>query len=635
MSAQAGRLYFDRRPISSHDAALLSDRLVHRGPDGSGVHLEPGLAMVHCALHITPEDGTGDRQPYCDQRSIITWDGRLDNRSDLLLQLGLARASTDAQIVGQAYDRWGLDALPRLIGDWSCAIWDRRARHLHLASDYMGARMLYWRKTSEHFAWATTLEAFDPERLDINKDYLLGLLAFSTLRDQTPYKDVFALSPGLVLSCDATGVIARHRFYDFKPARIEYRRPESYDDQFRELFADAVGSRLRACNPVWAELSGGLDSSSIVCMASALMKQGRACPSSLHTASYIPDASPESSEERFIGAVTESTGLANLKILTSDHPDPPCADPVNLRHRGALTSVICRHMRQQGAHVLLSGKLGDEVTGHTDTDFPAVLEPLLRGRPIGFLASARQWSLASKRPLIEIVGTAARALGSGRNYGRMRFKELIDSLDPNASHHAATTFSLIDDIGQRFVDEITSYDMIAARIGPPWKHDVLQGICRVALRRSANSWTPSPTVHYTYPYTHRPLVEFVLAIPNHIVVAPGERRRLMRRALAGILPPAIRSRFSKGYAGPYLMRSFRSTAEDLLNRVDSLAVVHLGLIDAARLRDRLIKFRAGAAIERGNLWEIALIEDWFAKRANVNRHAKGGERHVIQHASAS
>src|SRR5260221_14567326 len=127
MSAQAGIFYFDGRPIDPELPRWLGASIAKYGPDGGGEFVGPGLMMVQRALHVTPEDPL-ERQPYVSTRgNVMTWDGRLDNREELLLQLSrdLRDDTTDVALAMAAYERWGLEAFPRLVGDWSAVIFDR------------------------------------------------------------------------------------------------------------------------------------------------------------------------------------------------------------------------------------------------------------------------------------------------------------------------------------------------------------------------------------------------------------------------------------------------------------------------------------------------------------------------------
>src|SRR6266480_5882764 len=142
MGAQAGVFYFDGRPVDPEVATLLGRALDPYGPDGAGQFVQPGLAMIHRALHITPEDAL-ERQPFTSRRgNVMTWDGRLDNRQDLLLQLwhDLEEDTTDVALAMAVYQKWGAEGFAKLVGDWSLVVWDAEKQALVMASDYMGVR---------------------------------------------------------------------------------------------------------------------------------------------------------------------------------------------------------------------------------------------------------------------------------------------------------------------------------------------------------------------------------------------------------------------------------------------------------------------------------------------------------------
>src|ERR1700737_2826514 len=119
MSAQAGVFNFDGRPINHLFVKRIMESMVDFGPDGGGQVVLPGVAMVYSALHVTPEDRF-ESQPFRSRHGhVLTWDGRLDNRDDLLLQLWreLDGDKSDAALVMASYEKWGQDGFGRLIGD--------------------------------------------------------------------------------------------------------------------------------------------------------------------------------------------------------------------------------------------------------------------------------------------------------------------------------------------------------------------------------------------------------------------------------------------------------------------------------------------------------------------------------------
>src|SRR5262249_38764744 len=148
-----------RCPIAPETREQWSASIAKYGPDRHGDYVAPGLLMVHRALDVTPEDAQ-ERQPYVSRRgNVMTWDGRIDNRDDLLLRLwrDLRDDTTDVAIAMAVYEKWGEPGLATIVGDWSLAIWDRRQQAIVLASDYMGVRPLFYAHSDTQVGWSTTL----------------------------------------------------------------------------------------------------------------------------------------------------------------------------------------------------------------------------------------------------------------------------------------------------------------------------------------------------------------------------------------------------------------------------------------------------------------------------------------------
>src|SRR5439155_6975241 len=265
MAVLAGIFHFDGRPIDD-DGGALGAGLQAIAPDGVSVFAGAGVVMAHGACHVWAGEQPC-RQPRQSGRLVVTWDGRLDNRDDLQFQLGdsLAGDTSDAAIALAAFERWGIDGLRSLVGEWSIAVWDVSRRTLHLARDYMGVRPLYYCVGARSVLWSTSLgEIADrSNRADALSEAFVA--AFMTLRlssEVTPYEGVRTVPAACCVSFSATGTETRQRFWQLDPGLVRFRDRRRYEDELRALWSEAVGTRLRANGTVWADLSGGLDSSS-------------------------------------------------------------------------------------------------------------------------------------------------------------------------------------------------------------------------------------------------------------------------------------------------------------------------------------------------------------------------------------
>src|SRR5258708_2866348 len=126
MSVQFGKCNFDGKPVNAHDLEEVRPVLAAYGPDGEGYLCQDNVAILHRAFHTTRE-ARRETQPHVSKSGVvITWDGRLDNRKDLIERLAgnLSPQSTDLEIVAAGYDRWGTDTFQELIGDWALSAWN-------------------------------------------------------------------------------------------------------------------------------------------------------------------------------------------------------------------------------------------------------------------------------------------------------------------------------------------------------------------------------------------------------------------------------------------------------------------------------------------------------------------------------
>ncbi len=197
-------------------------------PDGVSVDAEDGLVMAHGANHVWVGESRWTQPQRSASGCVATWDGRLDNRDDLLLRLG-QRLDDDVSDIGIAlavFERWGIDGLRFLIGDWSIAIWDGQRRMLYLARDYMGVRPLYYCATDRSVMWSSSLGELAQRtgRVDALSDqFVAGFMTRRLPADVTPYEGIRAVPAASGVSFSPAGAHAPQRFWRLDPGVIRYR----------------------------------------------------------------------------------------------------------------------------------------------------------------------------------------------------------------------------------------------------------------------------------------------------------------------------------------------------------------------------------------------------------------------------
>ena len=145
MSVQFGECNFDDKVVDPRDLEEIRPALAPYAPDGEGYICKDNVGIVYRAFDTTTESHH-ETQPHVSMSGfVLTWDGRLDNREELISEMAskVSRESTDVEIVAAAYGRWRNNAFARLIGDWAASIWDPNDHSLVLAKDFLGTRQLY------------------------------------------------------------------------------------------------------------------------------------------------------------------------------------------------------------------------------------------------------------------------------------------------------------------------------------------------------------------------------------------------------------------------------------------------------------------------------------------------------------
>src|SRR5258708_27002877 len=194
MSVQFGKCNFDGRPIDPKELDQVRPVLAPYGPDGEGYICKDNFGVLYRLLHTTKESQVETNPVITQTGEVITWDGRLDNRHELIreLQHYFPTESPDVLIVAAAYKRWGTTVFAKLIGDWAVSIWDPTINCLTLAKDVIGTRNLYYLIEKDHVTWCTILDPliqFAERSFALDEEYIAGCLSFFPAVHLTPYVD--------------------------------------------------------------------------------------------------------------------------------------------------------------------------------------------------------------------------------------------------------------------------------------------------------------------------------------------------------------------------------------------------------------------------------------------------------------
>jgi len=611
MSVQFGKWNLDDKPIDTKDLDVVRPVLAPYGPDGEGLICKGNVAVLYRALHTTKETRHEHQPQVLASGAILTWDGRLDNRKEVIDRLGtnLAEDSTDLAIVSAAYERLGTDSFGKLIGDWAVSIWDRESRALILGKDPLGTRHLYYAASNDWVSWCTILDPlvlFAGRSLTIEEEYVAGWLAYFPATHLTPYVGIHAVPPCTFVQLKQ-GNQRIVKYWDFDPAaRIQYRTDQEYEEHFRAVFGQSICRRLRSDRPVLSELSGGMDSSSIVCMADALTAQGASEAAALETVSYYDASERNWDEEPYFRLVEERRGRAGCHIDVhwgSGHsfeqaPDPLRATPSVNARVSAGSRKFAELVKSKGYRVILSGIGGDEVLGGVPTPIPEI-QDLLSSVRLGALAhQLKVWALNQRVPWFFLLFEAIR--------------EFLPRPVLRASRGSAIPAWLDSRFLRGHRVALTGYQERLRPLGslPSFQTNLrtLEGLRR---HLACIPLCSDPPHEKRYPNLDRDLIEFLCGLPREQLVRPGQRRSLMRRALAGIVPKEILSRKRKAYVASTLPTALASEWEALVESDPKILASSLQVIDLAAFSQAIKDGKDGKDISLIAITRVLSLEHWL------------------------
>ncbi len=519
------------------------------------------VALGHRRLSIIDVGATG-HQPMCtsDRRYWIVFNGEIYNHVELraeLEKLGYAFVShSDTEVILNAYREWGERCLDRFNGMFAFVLVDRTTRRVFVARDRFGVKPLYvWRSPQGFVAIGSEIKQFSTlpgwyPQANGQRAYEFLNWGWLDHTEQTLFDGVSQLRGGECIHCSLDELLASlpiKRWYELS-SRSFQGSPEDATDEFRELFTDAVRLRLRADVPVGSCLSGGIDSSSIVCVANQLLRTASAtCKQNTFSAC---SKVKRYDERHFIDVVVANTGVRGHYVYpdldalfeTVDdmtwHQDEPFGS----------TSIYAQwHVFKLAAdanvRVLLDGQGADELLAGYYTFFaPHLAGLLVNGRwgallqelravkrlhGVGFFGATEYMANALlpdtlRQPLRKFAGKSSSAPSW---FDKDRFAS--DERDPALTGRYRTTS--VNQMAQSLLTD-TSVPKL------------LHWADRSSMAHSVES---------RLPFLDFRLVEFLMGLPPEAKLWKGTTKKVLREAMRGTLPEPIRTRMDKmGFVTP-------------------------------------------------------------------------------------
>jgi asparagine synthase (glutamine-hydrolysing) len=593
--------------------------IVHRGPDGDGLHTDDRAALGMRRLAVI--DVAGGQQPVRNEDGTVVavFNGELYNFPELrshLLRRGHRLASEgDSECLVHLYEEHGDDLVHLLRGMFAFAIWDIRRGRLLLARDRVGKKPLYWRADGADLWFASEAKSLleDPgfdRRLD-----LVAMHHYLTYQyvpaPWSIYQGVRKLPPGHLLTfCDGVAKVRRYWRLDFTPDPVDDER--SAAAHLRELLLEAVRVRMVSERPLGAFLSGGVDSSTVV----AAMARQSATP--VRTFSIGFDEA-RYDERRYARMVAQRYGTDHHELVVTPsvvdllprmawHFDEPFADS------SAIPSFYVARLGREHVTVVLGGDGGDECFGGYDRY--RVMQALARvprlrpAWPFDRLGAALV-SHGEARSTVHRVGRGLQLLGRP---AQQRYAPLMSVFD------AAQKADLYTDALRAELSDVDSWQLAEAayrsscgadEVGRLIDLDVntyLPGdlLAKVDISTMANS------LEARSPLLDHQLMEWAARLPTRFKVRGGTTKYLMKRAVADWLPAEVIDRPKKGFGVP-LAGWLRGQLRDLSWSVLTDTTARSRGLFRPEAVTALLRRHASGVDESRRLWALVQFELWHRR----------------------
>jgi asparagine synthase (glutamine-hydrolysing) len=554
MCGIAGIVRLDGAPVAPLDLAAQMRALSHRGPDGDGLWINSTgeMGLAHRRLAILDLSPAAAQPMHYSGRFTITYNGEIYNYlelRDLLRGRGFTfQTASDTEVLLAAYAEYGPSCISLLDGMFAFALWDERERTLFCARDRFGEKPFFFHHVpGRHFIFASEMKGLFAAGVpaSVNRRLLYLYLAYDVVQDpsrpaDTFYADVESLPPATTLTIrDGTLERSPHRYWQL-PQHLASPVPSLAvaAERVRELLSESIRRRLRSDVPIGTSLSGGLDSSSIVCLVPRL---GREPPTVRHAFSARFTAAGLD-EGTYIEEVARSAGVANHYTWPDATGLARDLESVFYHQEEPFGSAsiyaqwtVMRLAKEVGATVLLDGQGPDEMLG----GYPHLVALHLR------------MLYHTDRPRFE---REARAFGATSGLGSdLGWRSRLEVAAPRLLRRLGAWRRAV--LPTRALSWLSrDYSHAHRREPPPFRQfPDLPGLLRFFtedyglrnLLRYADRNAMAFGREIRLPFLSHPLVEFLFTLPDDLKVGGGETKRVLRAAVAGIVPESVRRRTDK------------------------------------------------------------------------------------------
>ncbi|AXV38674.1 MAG: asparagine synthase (glutamine-hydrolyzing) [Methanobacterium sp. BRmetb2] len=635
MSAITGIFYRDGRKVDPDQMKKMNDRLSHRGKDGSAIWCQGSVGLGHQMLWTTPES-LHEKLPFHDEKAglVITADARIDNRKELSQELSIEDKEdvSDSYFILKSYEKWGEKCPEYLLGDFAFAIWDENEEKLFCARDHMGVKPFYYYLDDEMFVFGTEIKALFcvleiPKKLNEIKiaDYLLYMF---NDKEITFYEDIYRIPNAYYMTIHSNKTIL-NRYWELDINKeIKFNSNEEYAAKFKEIFFEAVKCRLRSYSQIGSLLSGGLDSSSIVCTASEINKGKE---NNIVTFSAVFDEVPQCDERQYINEVLSKTSVESHFIYADQfsplcnykeffwHFDQPFYAPNLFMHWKLFEKA-----HEKGINVILDGFDGDTtilknnnyiVDLAINMHFQTLYNEL---KVLSKYSNKNLITLFTERIIGPLVPEFIKEnLLSKQNslFSKWNRNNKYEFLN----NEFLENFAIIERYHARYEDKLKKANNYKKYHNFRLNSGSFQFILELV-----DSVSAAFNIEPRYPFFDKRLLEFCLALPDNQKHHLNWDRIILRESMDNILPSNIRWRLKKSNLGPNFERGLLLFEKNrILNLINDNELVR-NYADLNYLKETIeyINTNNFDHVSLINIWKILTLNLWLKETKIIFKNKK-------------
>ncbi len=600
----------------------MAETIQHRGPDDQGFLFDQNIGLGHLRLSII-DLSEAAHQPMADEsgRYQIIYNGEIYNYLELREQLegrGVQFFSnSDTEVILRLFMTEGPAAVEKLNGMFSLVIWDKAERTLFAARDRLGIKPFYYFHNTDHFIFGSEIKAIFASGLvqtEMSPEGMSDYMTFQfCLEDKTLFKGIRKLEPGCWMMIAPDGKVKIQKYWNLDFQVDTDHTADYFESRLTRLLEDAVRIQLRADVPVGAHLSGGLDSSTVTCLAASLLNDP------IHSFSGGFKDGDKYDETRYARMAAQQARSIHHEVYPDERQfvdelpglmrsmDEPAAGP------GLFPQLMVSRLAKQHVKVVLGGQGADEVFGGYTRYLVAYLEECIRGGIQGTQEDEKYvvrfdtilpnlTQLAGYEPMLRYFWKDELFSGQDARYFRLvdRGAELRGMMSTGLSgavrgYDSYEAFSDVFNSGGvgSYINKMTRFDILT----------LLPALLHVEDRTSM-----MVSLESRVPLLDHRIVELAASMPPKIKFEGGRSKHIFRKVVGHLLPQGVVERKDKmGFPVPlsewYQRDPVRSFVRDTLL---SQAARSRGWFEAEKVAPLLESERAFGR----NVWGLLCLELW-------------------------